>query len=176
MASLLENVKPWLEADEKLAYAFTGQTGISPTWHWLSFWLIVANKPRIVVITDRRIVVLRAGQLRTSRGKPREMLFSLAPGPLQHGTRAWSKARVGSENIWMSRRLYQLMDQANAAFTAARIPADVSARVTGPTRLRRAWVTSPVPAPYSSSRVPGSDPRAVAATKARTSMRRKPAT
>ena len=127
MTSLLENVKPWLEPDEAVAYAFTGQTGISPTWHWLTFWLIVANKPRIVVITDRRTVVLRAGQLRMSRAKPRELLFSLPPGPLQHGTHAWSKVRVGSEDIWMSRRLYKLMDQANAAFAATLPPPPVTA-------------------------------------------------
>jgi hypothetical protein len=126
MTSLLENVKPWLEADEKLAYAITGQTGLSPSWRWLTFWLIVANKPRIVVITDRRIAVLRAGQLRMSRQKPKELLYSLPLAPLQHGTHGWSKVRVGSEGIWMSRNSYQLLDRANAALASALPPAPIT--------------------------------------------------
>lgn len=43
----------------------------------------------------------------------------------------------------------------------SRIPVDVSARVTGPTVSRSAWLTRPVPAPYSSRRVAG--PRGTAA-------------
>ena len=127
MTSLLENVKPWLEPDEAVAYAFTGQTGISPAWRWLSFWLVVTNKPRIVVVTDRRIVVLRAGQLRMSRQKPKEVLYSLAPGPLQHGTGSWSKVRVGSEDIWMGRNTYPLLDKAKAAFASTLPPPPVAA-------------------------------------------------
>jgi hypothetical protein len=127
MTSLLENVKPWLEADERLAYAFTGETGISPRWRWLSFWLVVVtNKPRIVALTDRRIIVLRAGQLRMSRKTPREVVCSLAPAPLHHGTSGWSKVRVGLEDIWMSRGSYQLLDQANAAFAATLPPPPVT--------------------------------------------------
>ena len=44
----------------------------------------------------------------------------------------------------------------------SRIPADASARVTGPTWSRSAWVTRPVPAPYSSIRVDGSSADRVA--------------
>jgi hypothetical protein len=33
------------------------------------------------------------------------------------------------------------------------MPAEVSAKVTGPTWSRKAWVTNPVPAPYSNIRI-----------------------
>ncbi|HEY4378258.1 MAG TPA: hypothetical protein VGM93_13920 [Acidimicrobiales bacterium] len=126
MTSLLDNVRPWLEPDEPPLYVFTGQIGLRPSWRWLSFWLILANKPRIVAITDRRMVVFRAGQLRTARNSPRELLHSLPRARLEHGSGSWSKVRVGREEIWLGRVAYPLMDKANAQLgpAATTAPAD----------------------------------------------------
>lgn len=115
MAGLLENAQSMLPG-ERVRYAFTGQTGLHPRWRFLSFWLIVANKPRVVAVTDDAVVVMRAGQWRWARQRPREVLYRLARqtviGPLSRG--GWSKVRLGHEAIWVSRLAYGVIEKANA--------------------------------------------------------------
>ena len=114
MSGLLERAKQFTGPDEPVRYAITGQTGLKPTWRWLSFWLIVANKPRIIVVTSSRILVLKAGQLRTSRTKPKAVLFEVPRatylGPLHGG---WSKIQLGREAIWVAHNTYQIIEKAN---------------------------------------------------------------
>lgn len=115
MTSLLESVVPLLEPGEQPRYVFTGQTGIKPSFRWISFWLVIANKARIVAVTDRRIAVMKAGQLRWRRMHPKALLYSLPRAtPLHHGSRGWTKVSLGEERIWISRRAYPAMDSANA--------------------------------------------------------------
>ena len=115
MSGLLQRAQQFTAADEPVRYAITGQTGTKPTWRYLSFWLIVANKARIIVITPNRIMVLKAGQLRSSRTKPKSFLFELPRatylGP-HHGS--WSKLQLGNEGIWVARNSYQILEKANA--------------------------------------------------------------
>ena len=115
MSGLLERAQQFTGPDEAVRYAITGQTGTKPTWRFLSFWLIVANKARIIVVTPNRILVLKAGQLRSSRNKPKAVLFELPRatylGPLHGG---WSKIRLGNEGIWVARNSYQILEKANA--------------------------------------------------------------
>lgn len=59
-----------LEPDELPRFVIQGQTGLNPAFRWITFWLVVANKARIIVVTDRRIAVLSAGQLRMRRNTP----------------------------------------------------------------------------------------------------------
>ena len=121
MASpLIPRITPLLEPGEQVTFAFTGQTGLNPAWRWLSFWLIVANKPRIVAVTDRRIVVLSAGQFRWMRTKPKAVLASVPrTTPLSHGAGSWSKVAVAGQQIWMHKRSYPLLDRANAGAAAS---------------------------------------------------------
>ena len=115
MSPLLESVVPLLEPGEQPRYVITGQTGIKPSFRWISFWLVIANKARIVVVTDRRIAVLKGGQLRWKRSQPKALLYSLPRStPIKHGTRGWTKVQLGNELIWISRSAYPVMDKANA--------------------------------------------------------------
>lgn len=116
MASeLIERVRPFLEPGEQAGYAFSGETGVKPSWRWFSFWLIVANRPRIIVVTDRRIIVLAGGQLRWNRTKPKKMLASVPRETrLEHGQKHWSKVAVAGQKIWLGRNCYALLDRANA--------------------------------------------------------------
>jgi hypothetical protein len=114
---LLDNVRPVLDPGEQLKYALTGQTGINPGFLWLPLlrWLVVTNRARIIVITDRRIAVFAAGQLRWARNKPRHLLLSLPPHTrLEHGQGSRSKIAVGEEMIWVTRATYAILDEANA--------------------------------------------------------------
>jgi hypothetical protein len=114
---LLEKVRPVLDPGEQLQYALTGQTGMNPGLLWLPSlrWLVATNRARIIVITDRRIAVFAAGQLRWARNKPRHLLFSLPRQTrLEHGQGSRSKIAVGDERIWVSRAAYAFLDEANA--------------------------------------------------------------
>jgi hypothetical protein len=114
---LLDNVRPVLDPEERLQYAFTGQTGINPGFLWLPIlrWLVATNRARIIVITDRRIAVFSAGQLRWARNKPRDLLFSLPRQTrLEHGPGSRSNIAVGDETIWVTRAAYAFLDEANA--------------------------------------------------------------
>lgn len=115
MSSLLESVAPLLEPGEQPRYVFTGQTGIKPSLRWINFWLVIANKARIVAVTDRRIAVFEGGQLRWKRSQPKALIYSLPRAtPIVHGSRGWTKVQLGNERIWISRRAYPVMDKANA--------------------------------------------------------------
>ena len=115
MTSMVEKVQPFLEPGEQVRSVMTGQTGLNPLFRFVTSWLAVANKPRIVAITDQRIVVFRAGQLRFSRTKPKALLYSLNRSThLEHGSGPWSKVSIGDEKIWMPRPSYVFLDKANA--------------------------------------------------------------
>lgn len=127
MNALLERANRFTDADEPVRYVITGQRGTKPTWRFVTFWLIVTNKPRIIAVTSKRILVLRAGQLRTARTKPRELLYEVpratVMGPLQG---SWSKVQLGGEGIWVSRNTYPLIEKANAEVTSAGSPSDAT--------------------------------------------------
>lgn len=110
---MIENVQPLLEPGERLEFAITGQTGMNPAWRWLTSWLVIANRPRIVAITDRRIAVFKAGTWR--RRTPKGLLYS-APRTteLPHKRGPWSKVDLGQERVWLPHSAYRFLDAANA--------------------------------------------------------------
>jgi hypothetical protein len=119
-----------LAPGEKLQYVFQCQTGVSPAMLWLPFarWLVALNRARIVAFTDQRIAVFAAGQLSWQRRTPRQLLYSLPRNTvLVRGSGSWSKIAVGSEGMWFSRKLYPLLDEANATS----IPAQATGPVAG---------------------------------------------
>ncbi len=114
MASKLLSSVQALLPDENVRYAIVGQKGLRPTWRFLSFWLIVANRPRIVALTDSDIVVLKAGQMRWQRASAKSVLFRVPRTTLGPVRGSWAKLHVGDERIWVSRRAYPLIEKADA--------------------------------------------------------------
>jgi hypothetical protein len=115
MSRMIENVSKFTETDEPVRYAITGQVGVNPVWRFLSFWLIVTNKPRIIVVAKSLILVLKAGQFRSARTKPKAFLYEVPRatvlGPLKG---SWSRVALGSEKVWVSRNTYKVIERANA--------------------------------------------------------------
>jgi len=67
---------------------------------------ILANKPRIEVITDKRAAVFHAGRLRRARQKPKSLLQSLPPTTLiEHGEGRRSKLALGVHRIRVERNV-----------------------------------------------------------------------
>lgn len=109
--SMVEKVQAKLEPGEQLQFAVTAQTGLNPAWRWLTSWLVIANKARVVAITDRRVAVFKAGNW--SRTTPRELLYS-APRSvaLPHKKGPWSKVDLGAERVWLPHKSYNFLDAA----------------------------------------------------------------
>ena len=113
--SILDNVKPWLDPGEQLQYAIQCQTGVSPALLWVPLlnFVVIANRARIVVFTDRRIAVFAAGQLRPNRSRPKRLLYSLPRDTkLPHDSGSYSRIRVGREHIWFGSAVYPYLDEA----------------------------------------------------------------
>ncbi|GAC1587969.1 MAG: hypothetical protein NVS3B21_03350 [Acidimicrobiales bacterium] len=115
MASMIEKIQPMLDPGETVRSAMMGQTGLHPRFRFVTRWATMLNKPRIVAVTDKRIAVFKGGRTSFTRGTPKELLYSLdRTTKLEHGSGGWSKIALGNEKVWMSRKSYQYLDQANA--------------------------------------------------------------
>lgn len=71
---LAERARPHLEPGEQIQSIFLAQGGPSPYWILLSNWIVIFGaKYRIVVVTDRAIVLLRAGRIASTKPKKVEL-------------------------------------------------------------------------------------------------------
>jgi|ERR1700688_797110 len=107
-SKLTRNVQAFLEPGEEVQAVFIAQTGASPHWVWLTgraarIW---TNPRRIIVSTERAIVVLNAGKTTTAQVTgvrtrlPRQTMI----GPPQG--RRWSWFQLGDERMWTYSRWY----------------------------------------------------------------------
>src|ERR1019366_3127227 len=120
--TLIKNCQPHLEGGETIQYAFTAESGFSrglEALGWIPGFdeavklLIISNKPRVVVISDKRIVVFSASRL--SRTKPRVMLQAFPRSTrLEHGTGRRSTLKLGDHSLRVERHVYGLLDKASA--------------------------------------------------------------
>jgi hypothetical protein len=153
MAGLIDVLNHYVEPGEKIQYAFTGQTGLNPRLRWLSLWLVVGNKPRIVAVTDRRIAMFSGGRIRTQRNIPQKLLVSLPRATrIEHGTKKWSVIVLGNERFWASRATYAVIDKANAALDAGAgspdtLPPPPSAPAPAPAPMAAAVAPTPTSVP-----------------------------
>ena len=120
--NLIKNSQAHLEEGEAIQYAFTAESGFSrglealgwiPGLDDLTKLLIISNKPRIVVISDKRIMVFSAGRL--SRKNPKSMLQTFPRSTrLEHGTGRRSTIKLGDHSLRIERHVYWVLDKANA--------------------------------------------------------------
>lgn len=109
---IAERAQPYLEPGEKVLVAFPAQAGMSP---WMTtavggLVMLLLVKPRIVVVTDRGIVVLSASKL--VGGRPKEFV---ARGPytyLGEPSGLWYKFPLG-ERTYVHRRFHKDVRRAN---------------------------------------------------------------
>ena len=115
---LERNVQPYLEPGETVQAIFPATAGPSPyflvlTGYLLSFWM----KWVIIAVTDRRILILRASMLATT--KPKEVLATLSRetqlGPVS-GT--YAKISLGGTRYYVHRRFHADLRTADTAALA----------------------------------------------------------
>lgn len=117
---LVERAQPYLEPGETVRHVFMGQTGPSPFFAALT-WLIIlfAGNYFVFVVTDRAILMLKAGKLVPSKPKslearlPRDVVI----GPLKG---IWGQTNaLGQERVWIHKRFHKDVAAADAEITGA---------------------------------------------------------
>ena len=104
----------FLEEGEHVEQAFTALAGFTPWLRALGGLAALLSKPRIVIVTDKAVLVLRAGRLMGTR--PLELLGRLPRatriGPLSG--QVWMKTNLNGENVWIHRRFKKDVEAADA--------------------------------------------------------------
>lgn len=115
---LAARVQPLLEPGEQVQTVFLTQTGPSPYWVLVTTLIFFAVKRRIIVATDRAIVVIRAG---TMSGTSAKEVLARLPRATRLGpvSGMWAKIEVNGEQQWVHRRFHRDVASADAAVGAA---------------------------------------------------------
>lgn len=117
---LRERAQPHLEPGEEIQSVFLAQTGPTP---WLAgaigalIYFFVA-KYRVVVVTDRSIVLLNAGAFVPTKPKG---VFARLPRNTQLGpyeAKVWGKVVLGDTRHWVHRRFKGDVEAADAALAS----------------------------------------------------------
>jgi hypothetical protein len=104
---LAERASKFLEPGERVHAVFLAQSGPSPYWSLLSYWItIIGAKYGMIAVTDRSVVVLRNGRFKSTfpnRVIVRAPLSALQgePGGL------WGEVYVGDTRYWVHRRFHK---------------------------------------------------------------------
>ena len=111
---LAERTQPYLEPGEQVRHVFMGQTGPSPWFAALS-WLIVliAGQYYIFAVTDRAILVMKAGKMTGSNPKSLEARLPRATqlGPVKG---LWGKTDALGKRVWVHKRFHKDLMAADA--------------------------------------------------------------
>ncbi len=111
---LAERAQPYLEPGETVKHVFMGQTGPSPWFAALSYWIVlISGKFFIFVVTDRSILVLRASKLITSKPKDLEARLPRATqlGPVSG---LWGQTNALGQRVWIHKRFHKDVMAADA--------------------------------------------------------------
>jgi hypothetical protein len=106
--TLIERAQPYLEEGERVQYVFRAQRGPSPYWFLLASLLFLWTDYRIVVVTDRDIMILEAGKVFTSQPKGRAPLARLPRGTRFGPLRGlWGSTEATGEKLYVHKRFHR---------------------------------------------------------------------
>jgi hypothetical protein len=110
---IAEQAQPHLEQGEQIRHVFVAQTGPSPYWALLTYFMFFAIQVYNVVVTDRSIVFFRASFWKQSNPKhiegrfPRSMQF----GPM---TGLWGRMEIDGRRFYVHKRFHKDVAAADA--------------------------------------------------------------
>lgn len=117
-----QNAQPYLEPGETIQAAFPATSGISPYLLAITYLLFFLVKNVVIVVTDRRILVLKASAM--SATKPKEVLGTFPRetklGPVSG---IYAKINLGGTQYYVHRRFHDDVKAADAAAASAPAPA-----------------------------------------------------
>jgi hypothetical protein len=107
------NAQQYLQPDESIQSIFGAQT-TSQYFALISYWIIIINNSyRVIVVTNRRILVCQAGRVVTSqiKGVLRELPRNTKIGP-PHGL--WYRTEALGEKLYIHRRFHKDVEIADS--------------------------------------------------------------
>jgi hypothetical protein len=115
---LAARTQPYLEPGEQVRHVFMGQTGPSPWFAALS-WLIIliAGEYYVFAVTDRAILVMKAGKFIPSKPKSLEARL---PRQTQLGpvSGLWGETHALGKRVWVHKRFHKDILAADAELAA----------------------------------------------------------
>lgn len=111
---LATRTQPYLEPGEQVRHVFLGQTGPSPWFAALSWIIIlVAGDYYIFSVTDRAILVMKAGKLVPSKPKSLEARLPRHTqlGPVKG---LWGESHALGKRVWVHKRFHKDLMAADA--------------------------------------------------------------
>jgi hypothetical protein len=104
---LAERASKFLEPSEQIHAVFPAQSGPSPYWSLLSAWItLIGAKYNMVAVTDRSIVVLRNGRLRSTF--PKQVLVRAPLNAMQGEPGGlWGEIYINDSRYWVHRRFHK---------------------------------------------------------------------
>ena len=112
-----KNVEPYLQPGERVQAIFGAQT-TSQYFALISYWIIAKNAYRVVVATDRRILVCHAGRVSTTKVKdviaelPRNTRIGPAKG-------LWYRCDSLGDRLYVHKRFHKDIAEADASLTSS---------------------------------------------------------
>lgn len=104
---LAERAQPYLEPGEQIRQVFLGQTGPSPYWIFLTWFITLFSSQYFVfVVTDRAILVLKAAKWVPSKVTGIEARLPRATriGPVSG---VWAKSEGLGKKVWIHKRFHK---------------------------------------------------------------------
>ena len=113
---LAQRAAPYLQPGEQGTQVYMAQGGPSPYWSFLTYLIYFAVKPRIVVVTNQRILVIPAGRMSPSKPTAQTAANVLPrQTPLGPVSGLWAATNVGGEKLWVHKRFHKDVISADAA-------------------------------------------------------------
>ncbi len=82
---------------------FMGQTGPSPYWAFLSWWILIFGaRYRVFALTNSGLHVFSASGWWPS--KPKELLYTITTPTLPEVSGIWTKGHINNDKVWLHRR------------------------------------------------------------------------
>ena len=131
--------QPYLEPGEQIQAVWLGQSGPSPYYMFLSYWIIIiGGHYKVFVATDRAILVLDAGKM--TPAKPKRLRVR-APRHIQLGPCGglWGQIHIAGTRYWVHKRFHKDIDAADAALAPASPAWGATGAVTGGTAPLATW-------------------------------------
>ncbi|MCU1346140.1 MAG: hypothetical protein JWL70_2406 [Acidimicrobiia bacterium] len=114
---LRKNAAPLLAPGETIQSIFPAQT-TSQYFALISYWIILLkNANRVVVVTDRRILICKSGKITATpvKGIEHELPRSTKIGP---ATGLWYRFEAPTGKLYVNRRYFKDIETADAAVVA----------------------------------------------------------
>jgi hypothetical protein len=109
-----QNAQPYLEPGETVEAVLSAQTGPNPYLSIITYLFLFWVRLYLVVVTDRRILVIRSSSWQPSSARSVEAVLPRATmlGPVSG---LWSKIRLNGMDFWVHKRFHKDVAAADAA-------------------------------------------------------------